>query len=164
MANALAPGNTFLKPETARATGLKSEPVVPGEVVQPIQTYAAPAPPPAVVVSNQPCTPGQGVPPRAQPGGTWTSDECCVVRKSIKSSAWRLSFTGQVIAGTAGLSRGSRARSSVAASVLRSVRAINGSSTTSHRAARFFRLGLRRGKWWRCADDVHRVDACHLAQ
>ena len=84
MANALAPNNTFLKPETARATGLKSEPVVQGEVVRapPIQTVAAPAPPPAVVVSNQPrCTPGQGVPPRAQPGGMWTSDPCRAVPK-----------------------------------------------------------------------------------
>ena len=74
MANALAPNNTFLKPETARATGLKSESVVQGEVVQqpdPTVAYAAPYHPGGVPPASFNAIP----PPGGAPGGRWTTDK-----------------------------------------------------------------------------------------
>ena len=74
MANALAPNNTFLKPETARATGLKSEPVVQGEVVQqpvPTVAYAAPYRPGGVPPASFNAIP----PPGGALGGRWTTDK-----------------------------------------------------------------------------------------
>ena len=74
MANALAPNNTFLKPETARATGLKIEPVVQGEVVQqpvPTVAYAAPYHPGGVPPASFNAIP----PPGGAPGGRWTTEK-----------------------------------------------------------------------------------------